>query len=118
MNQKRTCGSESAHKHAFRVFSTLIEPKSRSEKRGHLGRGQRFWPDQNIGWFLNFPPDPSILVCNKTGRLASHARGAPVSTTKQMPRATERPIMSQKHKIVIVGGGFAGLYAALEFEKS
>src|SRR4051812_23245739 len=26
--------------------------------------------------------------------------------------------MSQKHKIVIVGGGFAGLYAALEFEKS
>ena len=26
--------------------------------------------------------------------------------------------MSQKHKIVIVGGGFAGLYAAIELEKS
>ena len=26
--------------------------------------------------------------------------------------------MSQKHKIVIAGGGFAGLYAALELEKT
>ena len=30
----------------------------------------------------------------------------------------ERSYMSEKHRIVIVGGGFAGLYAAIELEKS
>src|SRR5438477_8687986 len=60
----------------------------------------------------------NLMVDCRTIRWSPAAPQADSPSRECMPNVFKEVIMSEKHKIVIVGGGFAGLYAALELEKS